>query len=70
MGIKRHKPEENVAKLRQVEVLIGQGRSIARAVRTIGVTDVTYLRWRVVCADEYERTMTSFALPLRSRPCL
>jgi len=46
MGIKRHKPEEIVAKLRQVEVLTGQGRSIAEAVRTIGVSDVTYFRWR------------------------
>jgi putative transposase len=35
MGIKRHKPEEIVAKLRQVDVLTGQGKSIAEAVKTI-----------------------------------
>ena len=46
MGIKRHKPEEIVAKLRQVDVLTGQGKSIAEAVRTIAVTETTYFRWR------------------------
>jgi putative transposase len=46
MGRKRHKPEEIVAKLRQVEVLTAQGTSVAEAVRTIGVTEVTYYRWR------------------------
>ena len=46
MPRKRHKPEEIVAKLRQVDVLASQGQSIADAVRTIGVTEVTYFRWR------------------------
>jgi putative transposase len=46
MGQKRHKPEEIVAKLRQVEVLTGQGRSIAEAARSIGVSEQTYFRWR------------------------
>ena len=41
-----HKPEEIVAKLRQVEVLTSQGKSVADAIRTIGVTEVTYYRWR------------------------
>ncbi len=36
MGQKRHKPEEIVAKLRQVDVLVSQGRSVAEAVRSIG----------------------------------
>ena len=36
MGRKRPKPEEIVSKLRQVEVLQGQGMSIADAVRQIG----------------------------------
>ncbi len=39
---KRHKPEEIVAKLRQVDVLVSQGKSVADAVRDIGVTEVTY----------------------------
>ena len=43
---KKHKPEEVVAKLRQVDVLTSQGASIADAIRSIGVTEVTYYRWR------------------------
>ena len=43
---KRHKPEEIIAKLRQVEVMTGQGTSMADAIRSIGVTEVTYYRWR------------------------
>jgi len=43
---KRHSPEEIVAKLRQVDVLTAQGRPIAEAIRAIGVTEVTYYRWR------------------------
>ncbi len=46
MARKRFKPEEIVAKLRQVEVLQGQGMSAADAIRQIGVTVVTYDRWR------------------------
>jgi putative transposase len=46
MARKRHKPEEIVAKLRQVEVLTAQGQSMADAIRSIGVTEVTYYRWR------------------------
>ena len=46
MAGKRDKPEEIVLKLRQVEVLQGQGKSIADAVRQIGVTQQTYYRWR------------------------
>lgn len=43
---RRPKPEEIVAKLRQVDVLVSQGRTVADAVRLIGVTEVTYYRWR------------------------
>jgi transposase-like protein len=43
---KKHKPEEVVAKLRQVDVLISQGMAIVDAIRSIGVTEVTYYRWR------------------------
>jgi len=43
---KKHKPEEIVAKLRQVDVLTSQGTPIADAIRSIGVTEVTYYRWR------------------------
>ena len=46
MARKRHTAEEIVAKLRQVDVLMSQGRPVAEAVRSIGVTEVTYYRWR------------------------
>ena len=46
MRKKRHKPEEIVAKLRQIDVLTSRGKPVADAVRAIGVTEVTYYRWR------------------------
>ena len=46
MPRKRPTPEEIVAKLRQVDVLVSQGKSVADAVRSIGTTEVTYYRWR------------------------
>ncbi len=46
MPRERHTPEEIVAKLRQVDVPVSQGRGLAEAVRPIGTTEVTYYRWR------------------------
>ncbi len=46
MAGKRSTPEQTVAKLRQVEVLTAQGKTVAEAVRAIGVTEPTYYRWR------------------------
>lgn len=46
MPQKKHKPEEIVAQLRQVDVLLSQGRSVTEAIRTIGVTAFTYYRCR------------------------
>ncbi len=46
MARKRYAAEEIVLKLRQVDVLTAQGRPVADAIRTIGVTEVTYYRWR------------------------
>ena len=46
MPRKVHGPEEIVAKLRQVEMLMTQGKSTADAVRAIGVMEATYYRWR------------------------
>jgi len=46
MGKKRHSAEDIVSKLRQVDVLTAQGRTVAEAIRQIGVTEVTYYRWR------------------------
>jgi len=46
MAGRRHKPEEIISKLRQADVLISQGNTSADAVRAIGVTSLTYYRWR------------------------
>jgi len=46
MAKKVHKPEEIVSKLRQVDVLHSQGMTIAGAIREIGVSEVTFYRWR------------------------
>ena len=46
MARKRHTAEEIVSKLRQVDVLMAQGKPVADSVRAIGVTEVTYYRWR------------------------
>jgi putative transposase len=44
MPKKRHKPEEIVAKLRQVDILVSQGQAVADAIRQIGVTEVSARR--------------------------
>jgi len=44
MARKRYKPEEIVAKLRQVDVLVSQGQGMTEAIRQIGVS--AYYRWR------------------------
>ncbi len=46
MANKRPKPEEIVTKLRQVEVLTGQGMPRLDAIRQIGVTEQTFYRWK------------------------
>ena len=46
MANKRPKPEEIVIKLRQVEVLVGQGKARIDAIRSIDVAEQTYYRWR------------------------
>ena len=46
MPRKRYTPEEIVAKLRQVDVLVSQGQNIVDSIRQIGVSEVTYYRWR------------------------
>ena len=44
--VKRHRPEEIITKLRQVDVLVSQGSDVADTIRSIGVTEGTYYRWR------------------------
>ncbi|MBY0267929.1 MAG: IS3 family transposase [Burkholderiales bacterium] len=46
MANKQYSPEQAVAKLRQIDVLVGEGKSIHQACKEAGITDVTYYRWR------------------------
>jgi len=46
MGRKIYPPEKIVRKLREAEVLISQGNTIAQASRLLGITEQTYYRWR------------------------
>ncbi len=44
--LKKYKPEEIIAKLRQVDVLLSQGRPVAEAIRTTAVTPFACYCWR------------------------
>lgn len=43
---KKHSGPQIVAKLRQADILIGQGKSIPEICKELDVTDATYYRWR------------------------
>src|SRR3712207_4322090 len=66
MAAKRSTPEQTVAKLRQVEVLTAQGKTVAEAVRAIGVTEPTYYRWR---AEYGGLKPDGFVRSRANRPC-
>jgi len=46
MARRSYRPEQIINKLREAEVLVSQGATIGEAARKIGVTDMTYYRWR------------------------
>jgi len=46
MSKKRHAPEQIIAKLREAEVLLAQGHTVAQVAKALGVTEQTYYRWR------------------------
>ena len=46
MPRKKYRPEEIVTKLREADVLISQGQTVASVIKSLGVSDVTYYRWR------------------------
>lgn len=47
---RKHKPEEIIGKLREAEIVLAQGGTVADACRWIGITDQNHYRWR----NEYE----------------
>jgi transposase-like protein len=46
MPKKRYNAEEIIHKLREADVLQGQGRTVSQACKQIGISDQTYYRWR------------------------
>ncbi len=46
MPAKKHSVEQIIAKLREMEKLIGQGMTIPMAAKKLGITDQTFYRWR------------------------
>ena len=46
MPRKRYRPEDIISKLREADILISQGKTVAETIRILGVSDVTYYRWR------------------------
>ena len=46
MPRKGFRAEEIIAKLREADVLLGQGKRVAEVVKALGVSEVTYYRWR------------------------
>ena len=58
---KKRRPEEIISKLREADILIGQGHTVAQAIKSIGITEVTYYRWR----QEYGGLSTSKAKRLK-----
>jgi transposase-like protein len=46
MPRKTYKPEQIIAKLREAEVLLSQGATVAEVTKELGISEVTYYRWR------------------------
>ena len=61
MRKKRYRPEEIISKLREADILLGQGQAVVQVIKSIEVSDVTYYRWR----KEYGGMNTSQAKKLR-----
>ncbi len=62
MPQKRFTPEEIINKLRHADVLLGQGKKVAEVAKVLGITDVTYYRWR----QEYGGLSTTQAKRLKA----
>ena len=58
----RHTAEQIIAKLREAEVLLSQGRTVGEAARQLGVSEQTYYRWR----SEYGGMKTDQAKKLKA----
>ena len=61
MRKKRYRPEEIISKLREADILLGQGHTVAQVIKSIEISDITYYRWR----KEYGGMNTSQAKKLK-----
>jgi putative transposase len=61
MAIKRYRPEQIIAKLREADVLLSQGHAVANVIKALEISEVTYYRWR----KEYGGMSTSQAKRLK-----
>ena len=61
MAIKRYRPEQIIAKLREADVLLSQGHTVANVIKALEISEVTYYRWR----KEYGGMTTSQAKRLK-----
>ena len=61
MAKQRYTPEQIVAKLRQIEVLVSQRKTVPAACRDAGIVDQTFYRWR----KEYGRMQMEQARRLK-----
>jgi putative transposase len=61
MPKKTYRPEEIIAKLREAEVLLGQGKKVPKVVKAIGISEVSSYRWR----KEYDGLKVSQAKRLK-----
>ena len=46
MGKVRHTAEKIIRKLRQADVLLGQGKTVEEVCRDLSISDATYYKWR------------------------
>jgi transposase-like protein len=74
MPRKTYGPEQIIGMLREADVALGQGRTVGEMCRDLGITSVTYYRWRkeysgplalAIAAQEYRACLQS--APLRRR---
>jgi len=61
MAIKRYRPEQIIAKLREADVLLSQGHTVFNVIKALEISEVTYYRWR----KEYGGMTTSQAKRLK-----
>ena len=67
MAKRKYSSEEVIQKLREADVLLGQGKTILEAFKQLGVTDKTYFRWRKV---QLLYRLTQAPTSRRSLPCI